>query len=435
MVAAFESGWTSATQLLGIYGSAARGEGVYLAGNSLGKLLRTIYLCDHFTLPDFRQAIYEVLERGESVHALQRAIHIGTIPVRRGRDLEEIGVVSGSPVSTEADISAAESVLGKLDAAHLLPGARMNNGSLASLAFLTITSLLLCRPSLSAGSALDSPATEAAARKADADWAAAARTPSVDSWMPFYAADAIVLLPNDEFASGAEFVRHAVSRLLALPQLSVAWRPIESKVAQSGDLAFLIDAYELRFHDPHDVPVSDRGRRLEIWRKQADGSWKCIVDTWNLDAPFAPPPAAPPGSAQGASPTAGSAARLTQAEPPPAVAALESGPPAPARGAATKYGDIPANYEEAIRGYFLEHLKHPESVQYREITQPDQGYTTAVTGGLLMREKREYGWTVKATINAKNSRGSYVGFKTYTFLFRGEMIVDARLPLPGDEMN
>jgi TnpA family transposase len=96
LVATFEGGWTSATQLLGFYGSAARGEGVYLAGTSLGKLLRTIYLCDYFTLSDFRHEIYRVLERGESVHALQRAIHIGTVPVRRGRDLAEFGVVSGA---------------------------------------------------------------------------------------------------------------------------------------------------------------------------------------------------------------------------------------------------------------------------------------------------------------------------------------------------
>lgn len=96
LVATFEGGWTSATQLLEIYGSAARGEGVYLAGTSLGKLLRTIYLCDYLTLSDFRHEIYQVLERGESVHALQRAIHIGTVPVRRGRDLAEFGVVSGA---------------------------------------------------------------------------------------------------------------------------------------------------------------------------------------------------------------------------------------------------------------------------------------------------------------------------------------------------
>jgi len=311
----------------------------------------------------------------------------------------------------------------------------MKNGQLAFLAFLAVTSQFDCRPSLSASSAVDRGAAEAAVRKSDADWAAAASTASVDAWMAFYAADAIVLLPDDQLASGKELLRHAVSRLLAQPHLSVAWRPIKVDVARSGDVAFLIGAYELRFVDALGAPVSDRGRRLEIWRKQADGTWKCIVDTWNLDDPIAAPLAAPPASAQGTSPTAGSVAPLAQAEPPPSAAVPESGPPTPARVVATKYGDMPTDYKEAIRKYFLEHLKYPDSVQYREITKPEQGYTTAITGILLMRETRQYGWTVKATINAKNSHDSYVGFKTYTFLFRGEKIVDARLPLPGDEMN
>jgi len=108
---------------------------------------------------------------------------------------------------------------------------------------------------------------------------------------------------------------------------------------------------------------------------------------------------------------------------------------APAREVATKYGDMPTDYEAAIRRYFLEHLRYPDSVQYQGITKPEQGYTTVVTGTFLMSEKREYGWTVRVTINAKNSHDSYAGFKTYTFLFRGEKIVDARLPLPGDEIN
>jgi ketosteroid isomerase-like protein len=274
------------------------------------------------------------------------------------------------------------------------------------LAFLIIPCLLLCRLS-SASSAVDSPAAEAAARRADADWAAAAGTHDVDSWMSFYAADAIALLPNDQLARGDELVRHAVTRLLALPHLSVAWHPIEVKVDRSGELAFMIATYELRYDDSRGEPVSDRGRRLEMWRKQPGGSWKCIVDTWNSDTPIAETSAA----------------------------ALESTPPLAAREPATKYGDMPANYEEEIRRYFLEHLKHPESVQYREITKPEQGYTTEVAGGILMSEKRLYGWTVKATINAKNSHDSFVGFKTYTFLFRGEKIVGARLPLPADERN
>ena len=312
----------------------------------------------------------------------------------------------------------------------------MKSERLASLAFLTVTSLFVCRPSLSARAAVNPVAGEAAVRKADADWAAAANTSSVDAWISSYAADAIVLLPNDRLASGKELIRRSVTRLLELPDLSIAWRPIKVEVAQSGGLALLIGTYELRFGDSSGAPVSDRGRRLErSGGKLAGGSWECIVDTWNLDAPIAAPSAASPASAQADSPTAGSAAPLAQAEAPPPAAALESGPPAPARGVATKYDEMPTNYEQAIRKYLLAHLKHPESVQYREITKPEQGYTTEVTGGLLMREKREYGWTVKTTIDAKNSHDSYVGFKTYTFLFRGEKIVDARLPLPGDEMN
>jgi ketosteroid isomerase-like protein len=311
----------------------------------------------------------------------------------------------------------------------------MKNGLLTFLAFLAVTSLFISRPTLSAMPAVDLEVAEAAVRKADANWAAVAGTVSVDAWMAFYVADAAVLLPNDQLASGTEPVRDTVTRLLALPHLSVAWRPTRVDVARSGDLAILIGAYELSFGGSRGALVSDRGRRLEIWRKQADRTWKCSVDTWTSDEPIAAPSAAPATSAQSTSPTAGSAAPLAQTAPPLSAAVPESGPPSPAGMVATKYGEMPTDYKEAIRKYFLERLRYPDSVQYREITKPEQGYVTAVAGVFLMREKREYGWTVKATINAKNSHDSYVGFKTYMFLFRGEKIVDARLPLSGDEMN
>jgi ketosteroid isomerase-like protein len=307
----------------------------------------------------------------------------------------------------------------------------MKNGLLALLAFLAVTSLAVYRPSFAA----DLAAVEAAVRKADTDWAAAARTASVETWLAFYADDALILLPNDQLASDKELVRHSVNRLLALPRLSIAWSPIKVKVASSGEQALLIEAYDLRFGDSRGAPVSDRGRRLEIWRKQADGIWRCTVDIWNLDEPIAAASAAPLASAQGALPNSGSAASPAQPAPTPLAGVLDAGPLKPAPMGATKYGEMPTNYKDAIREYFPKHLKYPDSVQYREITSPEQGYTTAVTGTFLMREAHTYGWTVKATIDAKNSRDRYVGFKTYTFLFRGEKIVDVRLPLPGDEMG
>jgi ketosteroid isomerase-like protein len=317
----------------------------------------------------------------------------------------------------------------------------MKHGQLALLAFLAVTSLLDGRLSPAAGTAIDPAVAEAAVRQADADWAAAAGTAGVEAWMVFYTADAIVLLPKGQLASGTQLIRQSVTRLLAQPHLAVAWRPIKVEMARSGDLAFVSSSYELRFSDARGTPLSDRGRRIEIWKKQVDGPWKCIVDTWNSDEPVAAAPAAvsiptaaPPTSAQGTLPTA-VAPTPSPTEPPPPARAPESGPLTAAPTVATKYGDMPSDYKEAITRYFQDHLKNPESIQYREITKPEQGYVTSIAGSFLMHEQRVYGWKVKATINATNSHDKYVGFKTYTFLFRGEKIVNALSPLPEDEVN
>jgi ketosteroid isomerase-like protein len=315
----------------------------------------------------------------------------------------------------------------------------MKHGQLARLAFLAVTSLLDCRPSPAAGTAIDPATADAAVRQADADWAAAAGTAGVEAWMVFYTADAIVLLPRGQLASGKELVRQSVTRLLAQPHLAIAWHPIKVEMARSGDLAFVSSSYELRFSDARGTPVSDRGRRIEIWRKQVDGPWRCIVDTWNPDEPLAAAPAAlptaPPTSAQVTAPPAVTPAPSAPTEPPPPVRAPESEALTPAPTVATKYGDMPGDYKEAITRYFQDHLKNPESIQYREITKPEQGYVTSIAGSFLMHEQRVYGWKVKATINATNSHDKYVGFKTYTFLFRGEKIVNALSPLPEGEVN
>ena len=31
--------------------------------------------------------------------------------------------------------------------------------------------------------------------------------------------------------------------------------------------------------------IKDHGKFVEIWKKQADGSWKCAVDMFNSDLP------------------------------------------------------------------------------------------------------------------------------------------------------
>jgi hypothetical protein len=86
----------SAADVLERFGSAARGDRIYRAGHALSQLLRTVYLCDYFTLPAFRRPLYRVLERGESVHALQRQTCTQPLLAKRGRRTEELIATSGA---------------------------------------------------------------------------------------------------------------------------------------------------------------------------------------------------------------------------------------------------------------------------------------------------------------------------------------------------
>lgn len=96
VLASIHNGTTSAVIALERFGSAAQGDVVYSAAKTFGRLIRTIYLCDYLTKKDFRREIHRILNRGESVHTLQRAIHIGEVPHARGRHKEELEAISGS---------------------------------------------------------------------------------------------------------------------------------------------------------------------------------------------------------------------------------------------------------------------------------------------------------------------------------------------------
>jgi len=94
--ASVKHGWYPATEALDRFGSAAAGDPVYESGDELGKLLRTLYLCDFLNNPVFRGDILDLLNQGEAVHSLQRAIHNGGITAKHGRTTEQLAAISGA---------------------------------------------------------------------------------------------------------------------------------------------------------------------------------------------------------------------------------------------------------------------------------------------------------------------------------------------------
>lgn len=96
VLASISNGTISAVTALQRFGSAAQGDPLYRAANQLGRLLRTIFLCDFLTKPDFRRELTRLLNRGEHVHTLQHAIHLGSVRPERGRRPDEMIAISGS---------------------------------------------------------------------------------------------------------------------------------------------------------------------------------------------------------------------------------------------------------------------------------------------------------------------------------------------------
>lgn len=96
LAASIRSGRVSANVALQRFGSAAQGDPVHRAADQLGRLLRTLFLCDYFSNTEFRREIHTILNRGESVHQLQRAVYFGRVSPERGRRRDEMIAISGS---------------------------------------------------------------------------------------------------------------------------------------------------------------------------------------------------------------------------------------------------------------------------------------------------------------------------------------------------
>lgn len=126
---------------------------------------------------------------------------------------------------------------------------------------------------------------EAAIRQADEAWVKAAQTKQIPAWLAYYTDDILFMPPNDKIAKTKDDITKYLGQMMILPGLKVTWQPVKIEAARSGDIAYDHGTYELTFEDPNGNPITDKGKYLEIWKKQADGSWKCSADMWNSDLP------------------------------------------------------------------------------------------------------------------------------------------------------
>jgi ketosteroid isomerase-like protein len=130
-------------------------------------------------------------------------------------------------------------------------------------------------------------ADEATIRSFDAQWSKTAAAHDLNGTLSYYSDDAVLLPANLPIANTKDAIR-AVWSELAAPTSDISWQVTKVDVAKSGDLAYSFGTYTLNMKDPQGKAVSDKGKFMEVWKKQADGNWKTVADTYNSDLPAQP---------------------------------------------------------------------------------------------------------------------------------------------------
>jgi len=131
-------------------------------------------------------------------------------------------------------------------------------------------------------------ADEQTVRNLDAQWSKMAGARDLDGTVGYYSDDAVLLPPNEPIVTGKQAIRVSWVSLLS-PNNALGWQANKVDVARSGDLAYVVGSYTLTTRDAEGKPVVDRGKTIEVFKKQADSTWKVVADMYNSD--LAAPPA------------------------------------------------------------------------------------------------------------------------------------------------
>jgi len=113
----------------------------------------------------------------------------------------------------------------------------------------------------------------------DRAWAEAATAGHIERLTAFWADDATNYFPGAPVARGGKAIGALVRRNRSQPGFSLSWEPQEAVVARSGDVGYTSGPFALSMGSAEATRITRTGHYVCIWKKQADGTWKCAVES------------------------------------------------------------------------------------------------------------------------------------------------------------
>lgn len=120
----------------------------------------------------------------------------------------------------------------------------------------------------------------------DRAWSQAASAgQNPDSVASYWTEDAYVTMPGGAPIQGKPALLQMVKSSFATPGFHITWTTDTAVVARSGELGYVRGTGEFTIPDSKGVVTKIPVKELTVWRKEADGRWRCAEDYSTPTAP------------------------------------------------------------------------------------------------------------------------------------------------------
>ena len=124
-----------------------------------------------------------------------------------------------------------------------------------------------------------------AVKDIEAAWVKDGATKDADKWASYFAEDACGLYPGAGILNGKAAIKAAMAPYFADPNFALNFQSTRAVASKGGDMVYSQGTYTMTMTDPKTKkPMTDKGKYLTVYSKQADASWKAVADTFNSDS-------------------------------------------------------------------------------------------------------------------------------------------------------
>ena len=115
--------------------------------------------------------------------------------------------------------------------------------------------------------------------RADTEFDSTTAKNRLEGWTAYFAENGSMLPGAGMPISGIAAIRKAMADSFADSTFDIRWRPTEAGIIVPHMYGYTIGRSEIKQKEKEGRRMIQRGMYLSIWKRQADGTWKIVLDT------------------------------------------------------------------------------------------------------------------------------------------------------------